>query len=116
MQVESVVAYSPWDFLTAIQDLILDGYRLSDKNEHFPYIVNGLCHVSLVKEDIDTSQAEDIYTQESDQEQPTVGAVYQPDPVQIDLPETIIIEEQLGAARAEAEASEPPKRGRKPKQ
>lgn len=112
MQVESVVAYSPWDFLTAIQDLILKGYRLSDKNEHFPYIVNGLCHVSLVKEDIDTSQAEDIYTQE----QSPVEAVYQPDPVQIDLPETIIIEEQLGAARAEAEASEPHKRGRKPKQ
>lgn len=112
MQVESVVAYNPWDFLNAIQGLILEGYRLSDKNEHFPYIVNGLCHVSLVKEDIDTSQAEDIYTQEH----PPVEAVYQPDPVQIDLPETIIIEEQLGAARAEAEASEPHKRGRKPKQ
>lgn len=112
MQVESVVAYNPWDFLNAVQGLILEGYRLSDKNEHFPYIVNGLCHVSLVKEDIDTNQAEDIYTQE----QAPVEAVYQPDPVQIDLPETIIIEEQLGAARAEAEASEPHKRGRKPKQ
>ena len=58
MQVKTIVGHSLWEFLSEIQEAILDGYRLSDKSEYFPYSSGPLNIVHMVKEENEQSEEE----------------------------------------------------------
>ena len=121
MQVKTIVGHSLWEFLSEIQEAILDGYRLSDKSEYFPYSSGPLNIVHVVKEENEQSEEEANtkgYTTQSEgvaeEGLPFVGETpqveYNPDLVS--LSEVVNLEEQSGAAIPPVEKKRP---GRKAK-
>ena len=50
MDEKSVVANNLWDFLVEVQKLVLDGYKLSEFNHHFPQSFIGLYTCTMVKD------------------------------------------------------------------
>jgi len=47
----NIVSHNLWDFLQSIQQGVLDGYVLSDKNVHFPQAFISLYTCTLVKKE-----------------------------------------------------------------
>jgi len=47
----NIVSHNLWDFLQAVQQGILDGYVLSDVNQHFPQAFISLYTCTLVKKE-----------------------------------------------------------------
>lgn len=126
MQVKTIVGHSLWEFLSEIQEAILDGYRLSDKSEYFPYSSGPLNIVHVVKEENEQSEEEANIkgdTTQSDTTQsegvaeeglPFVGETQQVEynPDLVSLSEAVNLEEQSGAAIPPVEKKRP---GRKAK-
>lgn len=50
MNEKSVVANNLWDFLVEVQKLVLDGYKLSEFNQHFPQAYVGMYTCGMVKD------------------------------------------------------------------
>lgn len=49
MKTKQITQFTAWDFLLDVQQAIIEGYRLSDANEHFPQVTVGLYTVTMVK-------------------------------------------------------------------
>ena len=49
IDVKHITATNPWDFLNEVQVLFLDGYELSEDNEHYPVNFGYHLSVGLVK-------------------------------------------------------------------
>ena len=129
MQVKTIVGHSLWEFLSEIQEAILNGYRLSDKSEYFPYSSGPLNIVHVVKDENEHSEEEasaaaqeflphgegtpdvELGLGSSAAEEDKTGEVeYNPDLVS--LSEVVNLEEQSGAAIPPVEKKRP---GRKAK-
>ena len=109
MQVKTIIGHSIWQFLNDVQEAVIDGYRLSEKSEYFPYSTGPLNVVHLVKEET----AEKITSEPSKEIsiEDEIGEVeYNPDLVA--LADVVDIEEQSGAAIPPVEKKKP---GRKAK-
>ena len=121
MQVKTIVGHSLWEFLSEIQEAILDGYRLSDKSEYFPYSSGPLNIVHVVKDENEQSEEEANTNGDTTQSEgvaeeglPLVGETQQVEynPDLVSLSEVVNLEEQSGAAIPPVEKKRP---GRKAK-
>ena len=109
MQTKQIVSHSAFDYAQQIQEAVIEGFRVSDKGAYFPYTLNGLSIITLVKED----DIQGSVSPEGEAVASVEDAVtYNPD--LIALAEVIDLVEQEGAARISVE--DKPKRGRKPKE
>lgn len=51
MKTKKIEVYSHYDFLKAIQEAVIEGYRLSETNEHFPKMWTGYYTCTMVMEE-----------------------------------------------------------------
>lgn len=122
MQVKTIVGHSIWEFLNEVQEAVLEGFRLSEKSEYFPYTTGPLSVVHLVKEENEHSEEEDSTQDGSTQEDeisessveylPTVAESVEYNPDLVALADIVDIAEQSGAAIPPVEKKKP---GRKAK-
>jgi hypothetical protein len=96
---KEIQAFDVWTFLSEVQKAIQAGYVLSDKNEHFPYMVIGQLAVTLVKYE----EAEEPVPEPVEE----VVEIKEPTKEQVERAEFEAgVEDQAG------QALKPPKRGR----
>ena len=127
MQVKTVVGHSLWEFLSEIQEAILEGYLLSDKSEYFPYSSGPLNIVHMVKEENEQSEEEEEaheFTCSKGTEQGTTLLVEDPstfgegaesveyNPDLVALADVVDIAEQSGAAIPPVEKKKPGRKAR----
>lgn len=98
-----VESHDVWTFLNEIQNAVQEGFVLSDKNEHFPFMIIGQLFAVLVKYEKETPVVET-------QEEKVPKELTPEQQARKDFEATI--EDQAGAAAKQPAKAKP---GRKPK-